>query len=130
MLRNKLDAMTAENKRNFDKWWAYEQEYILPCFKWADQCGINLRDLVDEAKGNSTVRFFGALQERLRIAEAERDALKTGRCLACHGFTVGLPYGHSCSCADQIHNVANRLDSALSLLGRVCDLGFDHEKDY
>jgi hypothetical protein len=27
------------------------------------------------------------------------DCAETGRCTECHGFTTGLPYGHSCSCS-------------------------------
>ena len=74
VLRSKLDAMAAENKRNYDKWWDYEQEYILPCFKWAKECGIDLPALVSEAKGNSTVRFFGALRDQIAELRAYKVA--------------------------------------------------------
>lgn len=51
------------------KWWDYERDYILPCFGWARELGIDLPALVAEARGNCVKRFFGALRERAESAE-------------------------------------------------------------
>src|ERR1035437_3931802 len=50
-------------------------------------------------------------KEKITKLTAENEALREGSCLTCHGFTVGAPYGHSCSCADQIHNIVNERDT-------------------
>lgn len=70
------------------KWTDYEQSYILPCFKWAEECGLDLRALIARGGGNAVSLLVQALmqqaqeaKEKLASAEAElsvfRDTLET-----------------------------------------------------
>lgn len=62
-----LEAEHTERMRERSKWWDYEQEFILPCFKWAEEMGIDLRDLVATTPGRNCVDLLvHALMERLR----------------------------------------------------------------
>ncbi len=40
------------------KWIQYEQEYILPCFKWAKEAGIDLKNLVSKNPGHNCVELL------------------------------------------------------------------------
>lgn len=55
-----------------DQWWDYEQNYILPCFKWAEARGVDLPTLV--RKGNAVSIFVQALTQQAQDAES---ALRT-----------------------------------------------------
>jgi len=48
-LRDKLAQAVA-------KWTLYEQEYILPCFGWADEVGIDLEKLLKDNPGTNCVK--------------------------------------------------------------------------
>lgn len=76
------------------KWLDYELEYILPCFRWAKECGIDLPALVAEAKGNCVARLVGALREKLQAATeraetAERENEATTAELVIYAARVG-----------------------------------------
>jgi hypothetical protein len=68
-----LEKKTAIAQEYWDKFRNYEDEYILPTFKWAEEMGFDLHKLVDERKGNCVVRFFqrlrGDLKKTKRIIE-------------------------------------------------------------
>lgn len=50
------DKLKRENIHNIDKWWSYEQEHILPCFKFAEKVGFDLQKAVMDNPGkNSTI---------------------------------------------------------------------------
>ena len=51
------------------KWMMYEREYILPCFTWAKEYGIDLDKLVKEQSGKNCVEL---LVRSLAAAERER----------------------------------------------------------
>lgn len=81
--RSGREALRYANKKCQD----YEIEYILPCFKWAEECGIDLRALVREGGGNCVAKFVGALRAKLqdaerRAEEAERENARVMACLA------------------------------------------------
>jgi len=51
------------------KWWNYEQEYILPCFKWAKESGIDLAEEIVKNPGHNCVEILvKQLQARLVMA--------------------------------------------------------------
>lgn len=41
-----------------EKMLQYEKEYILPCFKWAEEDGIDLHQLVRENPGHNCVELY------------------------------------------------------------------------
>lgn len=53
------------------KWIQYEQEYILPCFGWAQEEGIDLRQLVKDNPGKNCVRLL--IEELRSKLEEERN---------------------------------------------------------
>jgi hypothetical protein len=67
----RLRWLIDENGRNRKRWWDYEQNYILPCFKWATECGIDLDQLVREKAGKNCVEL---LADSLRAALTAKDA--------------------------------------------------------
>jgi hypothetical protein len=73
--RNVLDAAVAKLLSERDeaaaKWQKYEQGYILPCFKWAEESGLDLREAVSDNPGRNCVEILVRwLQGRGRAAEA------------------------------------------------------------
>lgn len=50
------------------KWVEYEQEYILPCFKLAEESGIDLRKLMisEQAGTNCVITLIKELQKRAK----------------------------------------------------------------
>jgi len=66
-LEKELEAVKAENKRNYDKWWDMEQEYILPLFRIAKEMGFDLQKLViNNAGKNCSIIFAEHLQAELK----------------------------------------------------------------
>lgn len=58
-----VKELQVESKGHRDKWWRYEQEYILPCFDIAKARGINLEQLVKDNPGkNCVILLIEALQ--------------------------------------------------------------------
>lgn len=65
------------------KWQDYEHEHILPCFKWASECGLDLEALVLASPGkNCTALLVEALRERIDTATRERDEARRERDVA------------------------------------------------
>lgn len=61
------------------KWTEYEQEYILPCFVWAERLGFDLRVLVSENPGKNCSELFAERAvARIAALEAELATLKRG----------------------------------------------------
>ncbi len=61
-----------EEMDNYHKrrWIVYEQEYILPCFEWAKEIGIDLRQLVADNPGRNCVNVLvHTLIERIKDNE-------------------------------------------------------------
>lgn len=69
-----VQKLRAESERNRKKWRDYEDDYVLPTFKWAEEMGFDLHELVREAKGNCVVRFFEKLRADLKKLQREKDA--------------------------------------------------------
>jgi len=63
------EAMEAERS----KWWAYEQEYILPCFKWAAEMGYDLEAAVRDKPGKNCVELLVEWL-RSRLSGGPQDA--------------------------------------------------------
>ena len=61
------------------KWRTYEREYILPCFDWATEYGIDLRELVRRNPGKNCVellvRALAAFRRKAREEALERNAI-------------------------------------------------------
>lgn len=76
-LLTQLAAVQRQYHAHERKWRDYEEQFILPCFTWAEEVGFDLRKAVSDNPGKNCVVLF---VERLRqmLAEAERD----------HGFSV------------------------------------------
>ena len=72
-----IDQLRRENVRLDDKWRDYEENYILPCFAWARDAGIDLPTLVSEAKGNCVERLVQTL--RAQRDEARKRLVQTLR---------------------------------------------------
>ena len=53
-----IEGLKREFKRANEKWQLYEQKYILPCFKWAEEEGIDLKKLVKENPGKNCVELL------------------------------------------------------------------------
>lgn len=68
-----------EAEMNRKKYRNYEDEFILPTFKWAEEIGLDLKALVSEGKGNCVVRFFQFIRERLTKAEEKVKSLEKQR---------------------------------------------------
>jgi len=69
-LIGEVEWWTDESKKNAEAWKLYEKEFILPCFQWAKEAGIDLPALVSEAKGNCVERLVRALIEQRDQARA------------------------------------------------------------
>jgi len=54
---SKMLAETAW-KRHHEKWQEYEREYILPCFKWAEDLDFDLKKAVHENAGKNCVQLL------------------------------------------------------------------------
>ena len=52
------ESLSESLKASEQKWTIYEQEYILPCFDWAAEVGIDLRQLVRDNPGKNCVRLL------------------------------------------------------------------------
>jgi hypothetical protein len=50
------DEQAERALRAEQKWQEYERDYILPCFKWADEMGFDLQEAVLKNPGHNCVR--------------------------------------------------------------------------
>ena len=51
------------------KWQEYERDYILPCFRWARELGIDLERMVLDSPGHNCVELLvSTLRERAKVA--------------------------------------------------------------
>jgi len=78
--RNVLEAavakLLAERDVDVEKWQAYERDYVLPCFKWAEESGFDLRKAVAENPGRNCVDLLVRwLQSRARAAAAYAETV-------------------------------------------------------
>ena len=53
-----IEGLKIGFKRANEKWRLYEEKYILPCFKWAEEEGIDLKKLVKENPGHNCVELL------------------------------------------------------------------------
>jgi hypothetical protein len=49
---------TCATEHHAKKWQDYERNYILPCFKWAEESGLDLRDAVTKNAGMNCVEIL------------------------------------------------------------------------
>jgi len=62
------------------KWQEYERDYILPCFKWAEESGLDLHKAVAENPGRNCVDLLVRwLQSRARAAKSFAESLDNVR---------------------------------------------------
>lgn len=92
--RQARDALEARAVAAEAKWQDYEREYIVPCFRWADDAGIDLRALVASTPGHNCVELLVAeLRMRAVAAEAEvarlREVMTGAIESAQHGMALG-----------------------------------------
>ena len=60
-----FDTKAAEQNYDEQKWREYERDYILPCFHWAKEDGIDLESLVKANPSRNCVELYvNALRER------------------------------------------------------------------
>lgn len=58
------------------KWQEYERDYILPCFKWAEELGYDLHEAVRENPGRNCVDLFVRwLRGQARVAKSLAESL-------------------------------------------------------
>lgn len=57
-LKKKNQQLTAQVQYHKERWTNYEQNYILPCFKWAEERGIDLHALVRDHPGKNCVELL------------------------------------------------------------------------
>ena len=58
------------------KWQEYERDYILPCFKWAEELGYDLHEAVRENPGRNCVDLFVRwLRGQARTAKSLAESL-------------------------------------------------------
>ncbi len=69
-----------EAERNFKKFREYEDEYVLPTFKWAEELGYDLREAVKNNPGKNCVQLlFTRLRTELEEAQREVKRLEEQR---------------------------------------------------
>jgi hypothetical protein len=66
-----LERLNTQLQYAKDKWQRYEDEFILPTFKWARQVGFDLQRAVRESPGDNCVKL---LVDHLRAQIVKRDA--------------------------------------------------------
>ena len=68
-------AVSAERK-----WQEYERDYILPCFRWAEESGLDLRKAVAENPGRNCVELLVRwLQREARAAKSFAETIDNVR---------------------------------------------------
>lgn len=67
--------LIAEAKRHFGKWRSLERDYVLPCFKWAEHEGIDLRQMVLDNPGKNCVELFVNVLKR-EIERLEKEVVR------------------------------------------------------
>ena len=79
-LMRRLVQASAASQRHMEKWWEYEQKYILPCFQFAEESGIDLHAEVRNSPGtNCVVLLVRALQAQAREAVAFAETIDNVR---------------------------------------------------
>jgi len=53
-----LNQAIKEIQYHRNKWYDMEQNYIIPCFKWAEEVGIDLHQLVTDNPGHNCVELL------------------------------------------------------------------------
>src|SRR6185503_2842392 len=71
---SRSDRLQRELTHAVKKWQEYERNYILPCFKWATECGIDLQQLVAENAGRNCEDLLVS-QLRAELTTARADAI-------------------------------------------------------
>lgn len=75
-LSSRLSAVEAKQQHDEQKWRDYETHYILPCFKWAKDSGIDLEALVRDNVGKNCVELLvAALQRENADLREDRERL-------------------------------------------------------
>lgn len=92
-LARQLEAASAHANHATKKWRDYEDNYILPAFRWAERENIDLPSLVSAHPGHNCVELLvtALINERDALrADNERmrtvfEAAKAGKLIAAHG---------------------------------------------
>lgn len=69
-----LSAKDAEIERHRRKWEDYERNYVVPCFAWAAEAGIDLQGLVKTNPGHNCVELL--VRELQSRDTARADAIR------------------------------------------------------
>ena len=67
--RQDVLSLCDEAERDRMKWSNYEKNYILPCFVWASEMGIDLERVVADHEGHNCVELL-VRELRMRIDQA------------------------------------------------------------
>jgi len=68
--RKEVAVLLAERDSANQKWQLYEREYVLPCFEWATEADIDLREMVGTNAGRNCVELL------VSTLAAERDTAR------------------------------------------------------
>jgi hypothetical protein len=110
---DEIERLKGEVERLTAKYREYEQNYILPCFRWADEIGFDLREAVKDNTGKNCVELLVA-ELRRRDTTARRDAI--GECVQ-----LSIPTCGDCPFVD--HSGAFTEGGAKSICGHRNALG-------
>ncbi|HTG95766.1 MAG TPA: hypothetical protein VL866_24410 [Pyrinomonadaceae bacterium] len=86
---DEIERLKGEVERLTAKYREYEQNYILPCFRWADEIGFDLREAVKDNTGKNCVELLVA-ELRRRDTTARADAI--GECANAVRTMTDLDY--------------------------------------
>lgn len=83
-LKEQVEKIEATNARYLEKWTTYENEYILPLFRIADEMGFNLQQMVhDNAGHNSSILFAREVKSQLENLGQINSALLENQTSLC-----------------------------------------------
>ena len=101
-----LSEALARAERAERKWQEYERDYILPCFRWAEELGYDLHQAVRDNPGRNCVDLFvrwlrGQALAAKSLAESldgpfDSYPLTGTMCSVCLEFQRQTPGGVSC----------------------------------
>lgn len=117
-LLRRLKAATLNSEENAKKWQEYEKNYILPCFTWAKESGLDLEAAVRDNPGHNCVELLVRwLQTHVSAVRDYAGAIDSVR------EAVGYKYTqHYLSIAADLKTLVEAIESrcdAMTVLKRI-----------
>ncbi len=107
--RRGLEQQAERASRAERKWQEYERDYILPCFKWAEESGLDLHEAVLKNPGKNCVEILVRwLQNQARIAKSFGETLDNIR------EALGQEATHHYVMADDIEELVKAVELCAS----------------